>query len=199
MLIAVEGVGAAGKSTLIRALADHFGPGCLNLADELKQQRALDATLGEFIHRQAPAIDGLEEIFLFAARLASKARIAQEWNHHLVLADRYHSSFVVLAHHIRGLPADLVEQITCWAVRGHWPVGIVALDTTYEAYVRRRSVNDRSHVAREGRQFFERSRAAFSAHLAAQSLPVLHIDTTELTISDYMPAVCEFIEQLTKT
>lgn len=136
---------------------------------------------------------------LFAARLASKARIAREWDQQLVLADRYHSWFVVLTHYIRGLPSDLVEWITCWAVREHWPAGIVALDTTYETYVRRRPANDRSHVAREGRQFFEQSRAAFSAHLTAQRLPVQHIDTTELTILDYMPTVCTFIEQLTGT
>jgi thymidylate kinase len=182
VLIAIEGVSAAGKSTLVGALVARLGPRARDLRADLQAPGSLDDELAGIIHRWSDTLTAEQELLLFAGRIAGLARAVRDAKcNDVLVADRYVTSLQVLSIHIRGLEARLVEHVISVAVADQWPTVIISLDVTPEAAFERRPIDYRSHVAREGSAFVARARSAYRSVLAAETQPVHWIDTTDLT------------------
>lgn len=182
MLIAIEGVSAAGKNTLISELYLELkgeGHEVYDLTPTLAEPFNLDYALKTLIQDAPVSIDPTEELLLYASRLAYKARIARELDHaqNVILVDRYHSSLFVLAHHVRQLPRTIVTAIAQVATRNYWPHASIFLDINYEEHVRRGGDTHDTRATAEGHKHFELTRSGFRVEFEMENGPKLLLDT----------------------
>lgn len=202
LLISVEGPSCAGKSTLISSLictkeADKFFYSALT--SKMKSDDCLDKRLRQFIQQTNVSIDPLEEALLFASRLANKARMAQSCitdPKQVILADRYHTSLIVLAHYIRGLPKDKVLSLVDFSMRGVKPSGVIFLDINYSTYLQRGGDLHETRSAKEGECYFNKSRQGYIQEMRNETIPILFLETSCKPIECCFHEVSLFIKTL---
>lgn len=202
MLIAVEGVSAAGKSTIIQELSvglSNAARPVYDLTTSLANPAGLEHLLKHLIQDVPVSLDSTEELLLYASRLAYKARLAFELDdgrRSVVLVDRYHYSLLVLSHHVRRLPRTHVAAVAEIAIRGHRPSASLFLDIDYEEHVRRGGPDRQTRATAEGREHFELTRGGFRAEFKAVHGPKLWLNTQSASIAHCVRTASDMVRGL---
>ena len=201
MLIAVEGPSTSGKGTLIAGLEAALAKHGIEVHDAFTRAMMLDgaeARLKQLVATADFEIDPVEELLLYGARMAARMRLALELDRasNVVLLDRHEVSLMVLAHHVRGLDAGIVEQIANVATRGANVGGTLYLDVGERGWIERggEARYGRSQVS--GMEFFAKTRRAFAARYETERRPKLWIDTVHLSPAECVDAALAFILEL---
>lgn len=140
--IVFEGVNGAGKSTLIDSLAQHlthagasvvrtFEPGATDLGKRIRPL-ILEAPKG--------SVSELAELFLFSAdrnQHVEKVIRPAIYQGNTILCDRYFYSTLAFQGYGRGLPMDIITEVSNSAIAGVVPDLVVLLDLDPEEGLRR--------------------------------------------------------------
>jgi thymidylate kinase len=201
MLIAIDGVSAAGKNTLIQELFIAFngeGREVYDITPTLAEPFSFDYLLKCLIQDTPALIDPTEEFLLYATRLAHKARLARELDcqQRIVLVDRYHHSLIVLAHHVRRIPRKQVITVAQVATKNYWPHASIFLDIDYEEHIRRGGTARSTRATAEGRKHFESTRDGFRAEFAVEKEPKLWLNTQSLSLAHCVQRASNMIKDL---
>lgn len=197
MFITLEGPEGAGKSTVIRGLADR-----LSQRREVVQTREPGA--GEFGGRirqmllEEDHLSATEELFLFLADRAHHCRTiirpALERNA-IVLCDRHAESTLAYQGYGRGLDLDFVRRANLIATDGLRPDLILLFDLPVEAGLARLTRKDR--LDREPVEFHQRIRNGFLAESQREPWRWITIDAAqdpEQVLEDAWAAIQSRIE-----
>jgi thymidylate kinase len=183
MLIVIEGVSTSGKSTLAQSLTLELmtcGLEVYDLATTIQQTNNLEIELKRVIQGTNVTIDPIEELLLYSARLAYKARVAlalDRGSENIVIADRYHKSLFVLSHYVRGLGRQLVNDAIRTATRDYGPSVSIFLDVDYPEYIKRGGEARGTRSAAEGQGNFDRQRQGFRLEYEAETGQKLWFDS----------------------
>lgn len=171
--ITLEGVDGAGKSTHLQFIADSVAaasgrraivtrePGGTDLAERLRE-----AILGESLEPMA------ETLLIFAARVHHVTKVirpaleAGSW----VICDRFLDATYAYQGAGKGVPVDLIEELSAASHPGLVPDRTLVFDCSYEVS-RQRLVGSGKKLdrfEREDRAFFERVRSAYLARARAE-------------------------------
>jgi dTMP kinase len=173
VLISVEGIDGAGKTTLVNALARELGahvlrePGGVELAERI---RAL-------VQDPALEIDPRAEALLFAAAraelVAEKLRDAGG----IVILDRFTDSSLAYQGGGRELGVTEIRVLNEFATQGITPDRTLYLRIDPEHALARLTGHDRLEAS--GLAFFERTAAAYDALAAAEPERFVILDATQ--------------------
>lgn len=200
MLIAFEGSSASGKSTLVREVTDQLKKRGLEVHDikaQMAQMGCLEHELAYVIQHTSVSIDPVEELLLYATRLAYKARLARSFDQdqkNIVIVDRYYSSLLALSHYARGLPRQRVNELVNVAIRDYWPDAIIFLDISYADHVRRGGHLRTTRVG--GQEHFEQIRYGFLQEFKKETRPKLFLETASMTIDQSTQHILRLMSSL---
>src|SRR3954447_11398721 len=173
MLITVEGLDGAGKTTLIAGLARSLGavvlrePGGVELSERI---RALVAD-------PALDIDPRAEALLFAAARAQL--VAEKLRDHegLVILDRFIDSSLAYQGGGRELGVGAIQELNAFAAAGLTPDRTLYLRIDPEQALAR--VSDHDRLEASGLEFFTRVAAAYDELAAAEPDRFVILDATQ--------------------
>jgi thymidylate kinase len=196
MLITIEGVSGAGKTTLVRALTAHLrshGHPVVDLAALEQASRDPSWHLGELMRTLPTPFPPAEAALLYTARTAGRARLA---HHHLatqpttvVVADRLGLSLAVqLAH--ADLDTPTRHALLAVATAALPPAVSILLDLTHPEHTHR--LRQRGHAPLTAAAFAA-ARNAFHAEYHRQPEPSLLLDTTRATTTEVLTATARFV------
>ena len=158
MIVVFEGPSYAGKSSIREATGALLRQRNVPVA-EICHGGTLGGSLRSLMMEREQVLDPIEKLLLYGARLASNTAEVQRALSlaptSVVLLDRYVISLVVLAHHVLGLPRELVERVSRIASRD------LSVDVTVFL-----DISHREHALRGGkldRAVFEKYRGGFRA------------------------------------
>ncbi len=178
--ITLEGVDGAGKSTHQNFIADFLAtkaphviqtrePGGTKLAEKLRGAILADA--------MAPVV---ETLLIFAARADHVARVIQPALEagHWVVCDRFSDATYAYQGAGKGISFELIARLGDAVHPGLRPDRTLVFDCSYEVSRSRLSSSGKSldRFEREGREFFERVRAAYLQRARAEPARVRVID-----------------------
>jgi dTMP kinase len=183
VFITFEGIEAAGKSTLIEALADDLRRTGVSV---LITREPGGTPLGDAIRRlfidPATVVDPLAEALLMNASrsqlvadvIGPALRAGRD-----VLCDRFFDATIAYQGYGRGLDADGLAEVVAWATAGVAADLSVFVDVPVEvAATRRRGSGDADRMERLGPEFAARVRKGFAAQAAAEPGRWLTVDGT---------------------
>lgn len=182
MLIALEGPGGAGKSTLVDRMLTLSWEGvttCSSVAAEKARDKA--GCLVDYTRDHGACLDGLERFLVYAARTAVKARLAARLASSasaLILVDRFEISLRVLGTAVLGLDDESVATVVDVATRRIQPDRLIFLDVSYSTY--RERVASRNEQAAATEELHRTLRSAFRCEYERCTLDKLWLDTTGL-------------------
>ncbi|TFF34577.1 dTMP kinase [Mucilaginibacter psychrotolerans] len=196
MIVAIEGVSYSGKSTLIDSLCAHGGE--LMFTTVANGVHGFDDSVRQVIHEYGQTLSPEEEIMLFAARLANKAKRVSEYgiNQPILLLDRFDVSLIVLGHHLRGLPLQEVSRIAQMAVGNVLPDAYIFLDVETDDFRRRFEKDHATHPIREGLAHHDRMKKGFDACFRKLNGRKIQINTSWSTTEVCIEQSLNFIMQL---
>jgi thymidylate kinase len=193
MLIEIEGPSGAGKTTLIASLCTDRHLAGRVVIDAASLERTTDDIgwrLGELMRQHGHPIDPVEQVLLYCARTAARARLALSHDDQaMVLCDRLRLSLQVATHHVQ-LSEPVRELLVDLALRQVQPDLVVLLDVSYPAH--RRRLAKRGHHPEPARSFDVTRRlftSAFGQHTGAKRL----VDTTHLTPDQVCSTVVPYL------
>ena len=182
MLITVEGGDGAGKTTLVRALADHWSAAGLPVCTTLEPGGTeLGRGLRELVLRSESELSAWAETFLFladrAADVAEIIRPALERGE-IVLCDRFADSTLAYQGYGRGLDLDLLHRLNAAATGGLEPDLTLLLDVPAELGVARGRADGGDRIADAALAFHRRVNDGFRAIAAAAPTRVVDLDAS---------------------
>ncbi|MDD9911801.1 MAG: dTMP kinase [Alphaproteobacteria bacterium] len=137
LFISVEGVDGSGKTTQLNLFCEWL---MAENVDFIRTREPGGTEVGTAIRKlllegDGDKFDGLSELFLFSAdrhehlrQLILPALSNGQW----VITDRFADSTTVFQSVARGLPREVVQQVSQLAVGQHWPDVTFILDISYE-------------------------------------------------------------------
>ncbi|MEV4387373.1 dTMP kinase [Micromonospora sp. NPDC049580] len=149
MLVAIEGMTNAGKSTTcgaVAALLRSDGVPCVELKD-LVVRDPISTRLKSITNPAgfADELDANTELMLYAGHLSRKAhllsRVSADAPDAIVIADRWSLSVSAFFVHVRGLPPEVVAGVTAFASRGIEPDVTVFLDVSLSTTLERSALS----------------------------------------------------------
>ena len=183
MLITVEGGDGAGKTTLVRALAQHWNAAGVPLQTTLEPGgTAIGRGLRNLVLHTDAELSLWAETFLFLAdRSADVAEIIRPALHRgqLVLCDRYADSTLAYQGHGRGLDLDLLQRLNHAATGGLQPDLTILLDIPPEQGVARGRADGGDRIADAALDFHRRVNHGFRAIAAAEPHRVVLLDAAQ--------------------
>ena len=183
MLITVEGGDGAGKTTLVRALAQHWNAAGVPLQTTLEPGgTAIGRGLRNLVLHTDAELSLWAETFLFLAdRSADVAEIIRPALHRgqLVLCDRYADSTLAYQGHGRGLDLDLLQRLNHAATDGLQPDLTILLDIPPEQGVARGRDDGGDRIADAALDFHRRVNHGFRAIAAAEPHRVVLLDAAQ--------------------
>ena len=182
MLITVEGGDGAGKTTLVRALADRWSAAGLPVRTTLEPGGTeLGRGLRELVLRSESELSAWAETFLFladrAADVAEIIRPALERGE-IVLCDRFADSTLAYQGYGRGLDLDLLRRLNAAATGGLEPDLTLLLDIPAELGVARGREDGGDRIADAALAFHRRVNNGFRAIAAAAPTRVVDLDAS---------------------
>ena len=183
MLITVEGGDGAGKTTLVRALAQHWNAAGVPLQTTLEPGgTAIGRGLRNLVLHTDAELSLWTETFLFLAdRSADVAEIIRPAldRGQLVLCDRYADSTLAYQGHGRGLDLDLLQRLNHAATDGLQPDLTILLDIPPEQGVARGRADGGDRIADAALDFHRRVNHGFRAIAAAEPHRVVLLDAAQ--------------------
>ena len=183
MLITVEGGDGAGKTTLVRALAQHWNAAGVPLQTTLEPGgTAIGRGLRNLVLHTDAELSLWAETFLFLAdRSADVAEIIRPALHRgqLVLCDRYADSTLAYQGHGRGLDLELLQRLNHAATGGLQPDLTILLDIPPEQGVARGRADGGDRIADAALDFHRRVNHGFRAIAAAEPHRVVLLDAAQ--------------------
>ena len=183
MLITVEGGDGAGKTTLIRRLADHWLNAGLHVRTTSQPGGApLSRSLRQLLLHSDDRLDPWTETFLFLAdRSAHVSQIIRPALNRgeLVLCDRYADSTLAYQGHGRGLDLPLLRQLNDAATDGLRPHLTILLDLPAEQGIARGRADGGDRIADAALQFHRRVNHGFRQIAAAEPDRVIVLDAAQ--------------------
>ncbi len=183
MLITVEGGDGAGKTTLVRALAQHWNAAGVPLQTTLEPGgTAIGRGLRNLVLHTDAELSLWAETFLFLAdRSADVAEIIRPALHRgqLVLCDRYADSTLAYQGHGRGLDLDLLQRLNHAATGGLQPDLTILLDIPPEQGVARGRADGGDRIADAALDFHRRVNHGFRAIAAAEPHRVVLLNAAQ--------------------
>ena len=183
MLITVEGGDGAGKTTLVRALAQHWTDAGLALRTTLEPGGTeLGRGLRELVLHTQGELGEWAETFLFLAdRSADVAQIIRPALNRgeLVLCDRYADSTLAYQGYGRGLDLPLLQQLNDAATDGLRPRLTILLDLPAEQGIARGRADGGDRIADAALQFHRRVNHGFRQIAAAEPDRVVLLDAAQ--------------------
>ena len=182
MLITVEGGDGAGKTTLVRALADRWLAAGLPVRTTLEPGGTeLGRGLRELVLRSESELSAWAETFLFladrAADVAVIIRPALERGE-IVLCDRFADSTLAYQGYGRGLDLDLLRRLNAAATGELEPDLTLLLDIPAELGVARGREDGGDRIADAALAFHRRVNDGFRAIAAAAPTRVVDLDAS---------------------
>ena len=182
MLITVEGGDGAGKTTLVRALADRWLAAGLPVRTTLEPGGTeLGRGLRELVLRSESGLSVWAETFLFLAdRAADVAEIIRPalQRGEIVLCDRFADSTLAYQGYGRGLDLDLLHRLNAAATGGLEPDLTLLLDIPAELGVARGREDGGDRIADAALDFHRRVNDGFRAIAAAAPTRVVELDAS---------------------
>ena len=182
MLITVEGGDGAGKTTLVRALADRWSAAGLPVRTTLEPGGTeLGRGLRELVLRSESELSAWAETFLFLAdRAADVAQIIRPAlkRGEVVLCDRFADSTLAYQGYGRGLDLDLLRRLNAAATGGLEPDLTLLLDIPAELGVARGREDGGDRIADATLAFHRRVNDGFRAIAAAAPTRVVDLDAS---------------------
>lgn len=185
-MIVCDGGNGAGKSTVLKAIAEH-----LQAQDrELVMTREPGGTpIGEKIREILLSTDCSEmcdvtELMLFAAARAQHVRekiLPAIQSGKIVISDRFDSATISFQHFARGLPLDLIKTLNDLAIDGFRPDATIILDLDPVAGLER--VNSRGsqldRMEKEDLEFLHNARRGYLEQAKADPDHFIVIDASQ--------------------
>jgi thymidylate kinase len=199
MLIGIEGVSTAGKSTLALGLRDALmgsGVEALALVSDCRELAPFETRLRDIVQDPSLDLGREEELLLFASRMAAKARVIRSLHQppsSVILIDRFDISFMVFGHHVRGFDREVVRNLSHLSSKGVLPSCVVFLDIDFSQYQLRGGMERRTRLAHEGRPHFERTRLGFKSEYDLEQRDKLWIDTAAVSATDTLQLGLSFV------
>ena len=176
--IALEGAEGCGKSTHAARLGEALDAvltretGGTHLGNEIRT----------LLHDPAntPLADKAEALLIAADRaqhLHELVRPALTTGRHVV-SDRSAFSSLAYQGYGRGLPLEIVREISDWALDGHWPELVILIDVPVELLSERMAKRDLDRFEQADEAFHARVRAGFAEMAAADPDRWVVIDGT---------------------
>jgi dTMP kinase len=172
LLIAIEGIDGAGKSTLAQALSAQLTS--LQYTVVLTKEpggTALGKKLREILQNQANPLDPKAEFLLFAADRAQhfhETVIPHLQKGHIVISDRMADSALAYQGYGRGLDLDTLRSINTWAMQGLEPDIVLYIQVPY-ATARERIIKRNAQLTsfeQEQESFLQKLVVGFDALLS---------------------------------
>ena len=183
MLITVEGGDGAGKTTLIRRLADHWLNAGLHIRTTSQPGGApLGRSLRQLLLHSDDRLDPWTETFLFLAdRSADVAQIIRPALNRgeLVLCDRYADSTLAYQGYGRGLDLSLLRRLNDAATDGLRPRLTILLDIPAEQGIARARADGGDRIADAALEFHRRVNHGFRQIAAAEPDRVVLLDAAQ--------------------
>ena len=183
MLITVEGGDGAGKTTLVRALAQHWSNAGLPVCTTLEPGGTeLGRGLRELVlHTQAELGEWAETFLFLADRSADVAQIIRPALNRgqLVLCDRYADSTLAYQGHGRGLDLPLLRRLNHAATDGLQPDLTLLLDIPAEQGIARARADGGDRIADAALAFHRRVNHGFRQIAAADPQRVVLLDAAQ--------------------
>lgn len=183
MLITVEGGDGAGKTTLIRRLADHWLNAGLHIRTTSQPgDTPLGRSLRQLLLHSDDRLDPWTETFLFLAdRSADVAQIIRPTLNRgeLVLCDRYADSTLAYQGYGRGLDLPLLRQLNAAATDGLRPDLTILLDIPAEQGIARARADGGDRIADATLEFHRRVNHGFRQIAAAEPDRVVLLDAAQ--------------------
>lgn len=182
LLINFEGIDKCGKTTQVDLLQEKLTearipsvfyrePGSTNISEQVRRI---------LLSREHKAMDNLCETLLYSA---ARAQLVEEKiipaldEGKVVLLDRYYHSSLAYQGYGRGVPLDLIWQVTNAVVKGKYPDLTFVLDISPEEASNRRDLAGRDRLEMSSLQFFRAVRQGY-LELAKQDDKIQVIDGT---------------------
>ena len=183
MLITVEGGDGAGKTTLVRALAQHWTDAGLAVRTTLEPGGTeLGRGLRELVLHTEAELGEWAETFLFLAdRSADVAQIIRPALNRgeLVLCDRYADSTLAYQGYGRGLDLPLLRRLNDAATDGLQPHLTILLDIPAEQGIARARADGGDRIADAALEFHRRVNHGFRQIAAAEPGRVVLLDAAQ--------------------
>lgn len=183
MLITVEGGDGAGKTTLVRALAQHWSDAGLAVRTTLEPGGTeLGRGLRELVLHTEGELGEWAETFLFLAdRSADVAQIIRPALNRgeLVLCDRYADSTLAYQGYGRGLDLPLLRRLNDAATDGLRPRLTILLDIPAEQGIARARADGGDRIADAALEFHRRVNHGFRQIAAAEPDRVVLLDAAQ--------------------
>jgi thymidylate kinase len=199
MLIAIEGISGAGKTTVVTAVAEYLRAAGHTVIDVAAEEHARADPcwhIGELMRTLTTTFPPAEAALLYTARTAGRARIARGYPGSpaaVVVADRLHLSLAVQLRRA-GLDTPTRRCLLALATGGLDIAATVLLEVSHSDHVRR--VRQRGHAPLSA-EVFAALRDDFRTehHLLPRDCTAL-IDTTEASPTEVVGAVLGMITNL---
>ena len=183
MLITVEGGDGAGKTTLVRALAQHWSDAGLSVCTTLEPGgTALGRGLRDLVLHAEAELSVWAETFLFLAdRSADAAQIIRPALNRgqLVLCDRHADSTIAYQGYGRGLDIPLLQRLNDAATDGLQPNLTILLDIPAEQGIARGRDDGGDRIADAALEFHRRVNRGFRAIADADPDRVIILDAAQ--------------------
>ncbi|KKP36178.1 MAG: Thymidylate kinase [candidate division TM6 bacterium GW2011_GWF2_32_72] len=162
-LISIEGIDGSGKSSLAKAVSQHF------LAKNIKTvltkepgDTELGKTIRTLVNYRETSICPKAEYLLFAADRAQhfeEVIIPALKQNKLIISDRMADSSIVYQGYVRGLEIEMIKKINSWAMCGIEP------NLTIYLKIDLKTANDRIQQRAEKLTAFEKEKIDFTKKL----------------------------------
>lgn len=181
MLIEIEGVRGAGKSTLIAGLCAGTGTPDWRFVSAAATEEELAGpgwSLGAFMRGLDEPVPAPESLFLYGARTAARARLisALRAPGTVVLSDRLSLSLYVQAR-LAGLANPDAWALVRLALQDAVPACTVLLDADYQTHLQRLKDEGREPQSEPD---FQTHRAAFAQAFQTTTATRVRVDTTSM-------------------
>lgn len=190
MLIEIEGVRGAGKSTLIAALCGAGRPGVRFVNAAAAEEELADSgwSLGAFMRGLDEPVPAPESLFLYCARTAARARLISTLRTPPgvpVLSDRLSLSLYVQAR-LAGLAGAEAWALVRLALQDVTPDCTVLLDADYQSHLERLKGDGRVPQADPD---FQAHRDAFAQAFRTTETTKIRIDTAGMAAGQVRASV----------
>lgn len=189
MLVVVEGVTCAGKTTVCKKVCDLLrkkGIEAVDMNEILERDQTLLA-IRKITHPSSSLLTPLEELFLYSVRLVRKSthikRLLLEKPNSIVLIDRFAHSVIVFSEAVRNMGRDLVKTMVSSSIKGLSIDLLVVLEVSLAELRNRERINatkrSRKHLKLES--YFDTYIQGLNSEYSKWKGKKIKIDTSKLT------------------